>query len=145
MASVKEVAREVSTLVPKLMTSMKSDRFLRSDITTPQQMITILQISILGPCKISILAHKIGVSAPTMTGLIDRLQRTGYVERFRDKIDRRIIFVNVTKKGAKLVQQLKVTIQKRWEVILGYLTESERTTYVNILKKIIDALDRQAK
>jgi len=83
-----------------------------------------------------------GVSAPTMTGLIDRLQRIGYVERFRDKKDRRIIFVKVTRNGSKLVQQLKKTIQRRWEVILGYLTVDERTTYANILRKIISVLSK---
>ena len=142
MASVKEAAREVSVLVPKLMMSMKSDRFLKSNVTTHQQMITIMQINTVGPCKISKVASRMGVSAPTMTGLIDRLQRMGYVERFRDKKDRRIIFVKVTRNGSKLVQQLKETIQRRWEVILGYLTVGERTTYANILRKIISVLSK---
>ena len=145
MASVKEAAKEISLLVPKLMMSMKSDRFLRSSATTPQQMITIMQVNTIGACKISKVADRMGVSAPTMTGLIDRLQRMGYVVRFRDKKDRRIIFVKVTKKGAKLVQELKETIQKRWEVILGYLSEGERTNYANILRKIIGALDKHGK
>ncbi|MBL7132245.1 MAG: MarR family transcriptional regulator [Candidatus Omnitrophica bacterium] len=142
MVSVKEVAREVSVLVPKLMMSMKSERFLKNSVTTHQQMITIMQINTIGPCKISKVADKMGVSAPTMTGLIDRLQRMEYVERFRDKKDRRIIFVKVTRKGAKLVQQLKEIIQRRWEVILGYLTVGERTAYANILRKIISALSK---
>jgi len=145
MASVKEAAKEVSLLVPKLMMSMKSDRFLRSSVTTHQQMVTIMQINTIGPCKISKVSNRMGVSAPTMTGLVDRLQRMGYVERFRDKKDRRIIFVKVTKKGTKLVEELKQTIQKRWEVILEYLTEGERTTYANILRKIIGALDKHGK
>lgn len=145
MNTVKEAAREVSILVPKLMTSMKTEPFLRGNDITPQQMITILQVNTFGPCKISAIAKKMGVSAPTMTGLIDRLQRTGYVERFRDKDDRRTIFVRTTEKGAKLVEQLKKAIQKRWEVVLGYLTQEERVAYVNILKKIINALDGQGR
>ena len=144
MASVKEAAKEAGVLVPKLMASMKGKFFVSENIT-PQQMVTILQINEIGPCKISRVACRMDVSAPTMTGLVDRLQRSGYVERVKDTEDRRIIYVRITKKGKKIVEQLKKAIQTRWEEVLGYLTDKEREDYIKILKTTLKALEKQEK
>ena len=139
MVTIETVAKEVSTLVPKLITGIKGSLMLHKDVTG-QQMIMILLLNEIGVSKINTLSKRLGVSPPTITGIVDRLQRSGYVERFRDTEDRRIVFVRLTKKGHKFVDKLKKTIQRRWMQILVYLNDKERIAYVNILKKLIRAI-----
>ncbi|MBL7130532.1 MAG: MarR family transcriptional regulator [Candidatus Omnitrophica bacterium] len=142
MVTIGEVAREVSALVPKLISSIKGNLML-SEVVTTQQMITILLLSEIGTSKVSAIAKRMGVSPPTITGIVDRLQKSGYVNRFRDSKDRRVVFVKLTKKGHKFVEKLKKTIQRRWSQILVYLTDEERLAYVKILKKIINVLAKE--
>ncbi|NQU19011.1 MarR family transcriptional regulator [bacterium] len=144
MVTIETVAKEVSALVPKLITGIKGSLMLHKDVTG-QQMIMILLLNEIGASKVNTLSKRLGVSPPTITGIVDRLQRSGYVERFRDTEDRRIVFVKLTKRGHKFVDKLKKTIQRRWIQILVYLNDKERIAYVNILKKLIRAISREAE
>ena len=45
------------------------------------------------------LADKLGVTTGTLTVMIDRLSRKGYVERLRDDMDRRSYFITLTDPG----------------------------------------------
>jgi len=139
MATIKETAQEVSGLVPKVMAGVKGNLMFSEDITT-QQVITIMTLSEKGTSKICMLSKRMGVSPPTTTGLVDRLERSGYVSRVRDVQDRRNVFVKLTKKGNKFVEKFKKTIQRRWMKVLAHLTEKERKEYISILKKISSAL-----
>jgi DNA-binding MarR family transcriptional regulator len=142
MTTIEQEAKEISNLVPKLMTGIKGSFMLSEDVT-PQQMLTIFTINEIGTCKVSTLSRRMGISAPTATGIVDRLVRNGYVERFRDTEDRRIVFVKVTKEGETFVGKFKKLIQKKWKQILGYLTEQDRADYIRILKKLMQAFDQE--
>lgn len=142
MASIEQEAKEMGSLVPKLMTGVKGSLMLSEDVT-PQQMVTILTINEVGTGKVSSISKRMGISAPTVTGLIDRLVRNGYVQRVRDTQDRRIVFVKVTKKGKIFVGKFKKSIQSRWKQILVHLTEQERADYIRILKKLIRAFEQE--
>ena len=48
------------------------------------------------------LAQRTHVEGATMTGIIDRLERLGLVERRRDSPDRRVIFTCLTAAGRRL-------------------------------------------
>ena len=46
-----------------------------------------------GPISPTTLARRIGVHAATMTGILDRLERGGWIVRDRDERDRRAVLV----------------------------------------------------
>jgi len=144
MASIEQIASEVSSLIPKLITGVKGSLISEEDIT-PQQMMTILTISEIGVCKVSTISKRMGISPPTVTGLVDRLVRNSYVERIRDLEDRRIVFVKLTKKGNSFVGKFKKAIQSRWKQILIYLSEEDREAYIRILKKLMEAFEHEKK
>lgn len=58
----------------------------------------------------SSIARKMGHSTAAATGLIDRLQELGYVERGNAANDRRKIIVSITDKGRKLVNEMRTEI-----------------------------------
>ena len=74
--------------------------------------LTMAQMKVLfvlhhdGPAKVSDLAEALGVSAPSMTGTLERLVRQALVERRDDPADRRLVINTLTPTGQALVEQL---------------------------------------
>ncbi len=50
------------------------------------------------------LSEKMGLSASTITGLVDRLERDNYVRRMRDGNDRRVVRVFFTPEGKRILE-----------------------------------------
>ena len=70
------------------------------NLTGPQSML----IGILGhngKLKISDVSEKMGLSNPTVSGIIDRLENQGFVERIRSSDDRRVVMVDLKEEFRK--------------------------------------------
>lgn len=59
------------------------------------------------------IARKMGHSTAAATGLVDRLEKLGYVERMHAAEDRRKVMVSITNKGVELVSKLRGALQER--------------------------------
>jgi DNA-binding MarR family transcriptional regulator len=69
-----------------------------SDISVAE-MHTLEGIGLYGNRTMSETAATLGVTTGTLTVAIERLVRKGYVERHRDPTDRRVVRIELTKKG----------------------------------------------
>jgi len=49
------------------------------------------------------VAHSLGVTLPTATGLVENLVNNGYLKRHQDTKDRRIVYVSLSAKGYRLL------------------------------------------
>jgi DNA-binding MarR family transcriptional regulator len=58
-----------------------------------------------GPLRIGALAQAEQVEPPTMTRLVDAMERDGYVERAPDPADRRAVIVRPTAKGTRALKE----------------------------------------
>ena len=52
------------------------------------------------------LAAEEGISAPALSGHVDRLEKAGLIERVRDDVDRRRVGLTLTDDGAKLLKRV---------------------------------------
>ena len=79
-------------------------------ITGPQLWVlkTIFQN---GSLPLGELSKKMYMHPSTITGVIDRLEKKGYVSRDRDRKDRRVIKVQLTPKGKRLVKRAPNPVQ----------------------------------
>ena len=68
------------------------------------------------------IARKMGHSTAAATGLVDRLEKLGYMERTHALDDRRKVMVRVTSKGLDLVSRLRDELQSQ---IADAMTETE--------------------
>ena len=59
-----------------------------------------------GPQPMTHLADLLGVAVPNATGIIDRMEQRGLVERLRDGADRRVVTVQQTPEGARAVEEI---------------------------------------
>ncbi|MBI5423198.1 MAG: MarR family transcriptional regulator [Opitutae bacterium] len=89
-----------------------------------------------GPRTPAELADAAGVTRATMTGLIDTLERDGYVVREPDPSDRRMLFVRLTRKAENFLTKFLPIHFRGASEVMGALTESERKTLVRLLGKI---------
>lgn len=82
------------------------------------------------------LAEAAGVTRATMTGLIDTLERDGYVKRKPDPQNRRILPVRLTSKGEEFLEEFMPGHFKTIAGLMSPLSEAERKTLVRLLGKI---------
>ena len=89
-----------------------------------------------GPRTPAELADAAGVTRATMTGLIDTLERDGFVVREPDPSDRRMLLVRLTRKAESFLAKFLPAHFRGASDVMGALTESERKTLVRLLSKI---------
>lgn len=89
-----------------------------------------------GPRTPAELADAAGVTRATMTGLIDTLERDGYVVREPDTSDRRMLLVRLTRKGENFLARFLPAHFRGVSEVMGALSDSERKTLVRLLGKI---------
>ena len=89
-----------------------------------------------GRCMISDLSKNLGVALSTMTELVNRLAKKQFVKKIKDYKDRRIVWINLTKKGAKIIQEINRRKQEHILSILEKLTEKERKLLIDILERV---------
>lgn len=65
------------------------------------------------------IAKKMGHSTAAATGLVDRLEKLGYVQRLHAADDRRKVMVQITRKGIELVKRLRNTIAKSITAVMA--------------------------
>jgi DNA-binding MarR family transcriptional regulator len=90
--------------------------------------------------SLSELAKRSFFDGPTMTGIVDRLEKANLVERRRDSSDRRVISVYLTDEGKRLQAQLPVLSEEANREATAGLTHQEVERFVETLRKIIDNL-----
>jgi DNA-binding MarR family transcriptional regulator len=71
-----------------------------------------------------------------VTGIIDRMEREGLVQRVRSSEDRRVIRIHLTEKGAKLARDIPVEPMEVLRSALGGLTSTETKDFLSIMTKI---------
>jgi len=78
-----------------------------------------------GPKALSELAALEQVRAPTMTRMVDALERAGYVRRARDTQDRRRFSIIATPVGVRLMQRGRQRRERLLAESLANLTREE--------------------
>jgi len=118
--------------------------FNSMSLTGPQGMMMGI-LSHDGEMKISELSEKIGLSNSTVSGIIDRLEKQGLVERTRSKEDRRVVYVNVSTEFRKNSKENFCKIEKTFEDIMTRATPEEIDTILKGLDTLEQIMDKQSK
>ncbi|QHQ61418.1 MarR family transcriptional regulator [Anaerocolumna sedimenticola] len=82
------------------------------------------------------IAAKIGKDKSTVTALVDKLVKLGYVAKERGTEDTRIIYVTLTRKGLDLKPVFDEISQKVLDVFYTDVSEKEKEVIFQILNKI---------
>lgn len=88
------------------------------------------------PLSMSEIADKMNHSTPAATGLVDRLEKLGYVQRLHATNDRRKVMVKITRKGKALVGRIRQDIVTSLAEIMELLPHREQKAWLSIYEKI---------
>jgi DNA-binding MarR family transcriptional regulator len=107
---------------------------------TTQEVHTISLIGKMGSPRMSELARRGHVTLGTMTVMIAKLVKKGYVVRMRDDEDRRVVRVGLTRVGKKADALHQEFHGQMMERVLGVLTISEQRQLAKLIRKIVASL-----
>ena len=135
--AVKESLRDLGTQLSQLNTSVGSRLDLKAT-----DLACLDLISRYGPISPSALAKRAGLHPATMTGVLDRLERGGWIERGRDPSDRRGVVVQVARgRGAEILRLYLVDSGMNTamdEILAGY-DDEELELLIGFLRRTADA------
>ena len=83
------------------------------------------------------IAHKMGHSTAAATGLVDRLEKLGFVERKQAAEDRRKIMVRITDGGVQMVANMRTEIAQNISTIMSDMDAEEAET-VESAKRVLE-------
>ncbi len=108
----------------------------------PSHMKVIFHLTMKGPCPVSRIANDLTISKPNMTPIIDNLIAEGYVHRYDDPNDRRIIMVESTEKSINLLSQKREEMKEHLTEKLLTLSETDIESLRNTLPVLTDVIKK---
>lgn len=87
--------------------------------------------------SLSSLAQRSFFDGPTMTGIVDRLEKSGFVSRRRDSADRRVISVYLTEEGHKLESLLPLLSKEANAETVAGIDPADVERFTKTLRAII--------
>jgi DNA-binding MarR family transcriptional regulator len=124
----------VFTAQLKLRTYLKNV-FSEAGVTiTPAQSAILFLLKRKNGQTMSELSQVLTLDNSTLTGLVDRLERSGFVKRNASTADRRASHVFITDKGGGEIERARAVINRVNEQIKADFTESEVESFKKILK-----------
>ncbi|MDT8717781.1 MarR family transcriptional regulator [Clostridium sp. 19966] len=129
----------------RIMQSIKrsmDQEFKDINMTGPQGMLIGILLH-FNKMKISELSEKLQLSNSTVSGIIDRLENQGLVERTRSKEDRRVVYVNVTPEFKKNAENHFKKIEAKYEELMKEATPEEVESIRKGLRTLENVLERQ--
>lgn len=131
---VNELLAEIYSDITKIEEqALKQGEFKDLSIT---EIHTIEVIGMYGAKTMSEIAYELDITTGTLTTAVDRLIKKDYMERKRSETDRRMVYVNLTRKGKlayRVHEKFHTDMVKK---IVTEFTEQEETVLINGLNKL---------
>lgn len=108
---------------------------LRCGLTGPQ-LIVLRELYRSGQVAIGSLARHVSLSQATVTGIVERLERRGLVERARDRSDRRRVLVQCTPEGGNVSENAPSVLQEGFAEELVRLPDWEQNFILSALQRV---------
>jgi MarR family transcriptional regulator, organic hydroperoxide resistance regulator len=103
---------------------------------TPTQLSVLKLLYEIGDLSLGSLSKEIRAHNSTVTGIVDRMEAAGLVERARSDEDRRVWIIRLTTAGRKVAERARVS---PWDVLHNALLElspSDQEKLMSIMRKV---------
>jgi len=134
VASIRRIIRAID---------LQSRRLQDQHKLTGPQLATLRGAEKLGEVSISSLARAVHLSQPTVSGILNRLERRGLVVRKRSAGDRRSVVIKVTEEGLRVLDEAPSLLQDRFRTELARLEGWERHWMLAALERIASMMDAE--
>jgi DNA-binding MarR family transcriptional regulator len=107
-----------------------------ADVTSVQ-FAAMQAIDLHGEMEQSQIAQSIHYDKATIGGVIDRLEKRGWVERKANPKDRRAKLVTLTKEGRQALEAFTPVVKELQDQVVANLSSEERALFIKLAQKIV--------
>lgn len=87
------------------------------------------------------LAAQLNITAPSITSLIQKMERTGYIIREPDHRDQRVMRLTLTEKGRSCIQSVKDVADRMEKILFEGMSLEERLFFRRLMIHAYENLD----
>jgi len=118
----------------------KIHRYYESELApfniTPVQFYVLSALWDIDEIKFKDLARRLDMDGATLTGILDRLEKRGFIERKKDPDDRRLVLVCLTDKSREIRPQMREIAQGLDQEFRDKVSDNE----FKLLLRVLDQL-----
>ena len=136
--------QNLSYLINKASKQLKNklDKALKEvDITAAKFSIIIQIHSSEHPITAAEIADRLGSDRPTISGIINRLEKKGIVLKVENPEDRRSSYLQIHKQANKLVDKIKTISDELTSDIFSIYTKEEAEQLAGMIRKLIEGTE----
>lgn len=111
---------------------------------TPPQFMTLHQI-MKEPKTIGQIVDAVDLSYSTVSGIIDRLERDGWIERVKDEVDRRVTWIYMSEKKRARFEEKSFFHESNYSKFLNGFSEEELVIIHNSFDLITRHLEKKVE
>jgi len=123
----------ISKVFHKLMTNLQKAFSEAGVEVTPVQAMLLFYLQKKDGSSLTEISSGLMLENPTVTGLIDRLEKLGYVKRVDDPDDRRVYLIFLAEKGNKVANEALPVVKKLNEQIKEGHSKNEIESFKKVL------------
>lgn len=112
---------------------------------TPTQLSVLKLLHEIGDLSLGSLSKEIRAHNSTVTGIVDRMEAAGLVERARSEEDRRVWIIRLTTAGRKVAERAQVSPWDTLRDAIEALSPSELEKLMVLLKKVAEQVQSKIK
>ncbi len=98
-----------------------------------------------GPAPVSRVAEWFGVGLPAASGIIDRVEKHGLLERHHRLDDRRVVECDLTESGRQLIDEMSGLQRRLMRQLLSVLSEDELEEFARLIKTVRDRVKARSQ
>lgn len=91
------------------------------------------------------IGERLQVTRATVTGVVDSLERRGFVRRRPHPVDRRSVLVEITPEGMAVLQELRVLVHRQERAWMSVVSRDELRVYIDLLHRIQDSVAAEGR
>lgn len=132
-----QILRSIRRILRK--TSEHSRQLLQEAGLTVPQLLCLRAIAGAEGAEITVasVSQLVGLSAPTTSRILDRLELAGFIVRERRSVDRRKVCLRLTRAGSKQLAKLPTPLHEEFLLRLKKLRKAERLNLLQALEQIV--------
>lgn len=115
-----------------------SSRINRESGLTLPQLVVLTCVRDLGEVTSRAIAGAADLSAPTVNGILDKLEAKGLIERYRSASDRRVVHTRLTDRGAVFLKDAPPPMGDAFRTGLMSLPGAERRKLLSAIEAVAD-------
>jgi DNA-binding MarR family transcriptional regulator len=112
----------------------------RFGLTGPQ-LVILKELLDQYPVSVGELAHAVNLSQATVTGILDRLERKGMIQRQRSDVDRRKVMVTPNSSAEAVLSGAPPLLQEHFIEAFERLPDWEQTQILSSLQRIVALME----